>query len=362
MQRALVAALALAGALLTPAFAAAQVWEVEVHGGWLTTPEVSGGTTGLPAPGETFTTLGPFQSRRVSSWLVGDGADLMNAIASSNPGFNLPLRITPLDSVANTPLASRRSGGSAGFRVGRELTRQFVVEFNFDYASTPYEARGHVQSGLDATTSSFRTLLQNEVLLPSAIFVGKAITSSNALSVEGGSETLVTGAVRFNILTQGRLRPYVTGGGGVARYGGDSPTATAQSGYTFRFLNVSPFDERDAVVLTQTFDESGFVGLVGGGVSVYLRPTSGIRGDVRAHIGASTERVLLDATPSFTPGTPSIFFASLTSPSLSFSNFPQPSASPPSSLSGPAIVDFVSFESSKTKAQVTWSIGYFFRF
>src|SRR5688572_17847300 len=96
--------------LLMPSLTAAQQWEVEFHGGWQATPDVSGGSGSLPPPGATFSAP-PFQSRRVSSWLFGDGAQLLNAIAGAS-GFNVPQRITPLDSVANNLLAQRSSGGS----------------------------------------------------------------------------------------------------------------------------------------------------------------------------------------------------------------------------------------------------------
>jgi hypothetical protein len=328
----------------------------------LSSPDIAGGTTGLPAPGTPFITTGTFQSRRVSSWLVGDGAQLLNAIVGSNPGFNQPQRVTPLDSVANNPLADRKGGGSFGFRVSRELTPRIAAEFNFDYATVSVEARNGVQSGLDATTSSFRTVFQNEVFLPSLLFAGKTVTTSNSLAVEEGSEMAVTGAVKFNILTRGMFRPYVTGGAGVTRQRGDFPVATAEGRYTFRILSVFPFDERDSVTLTQTYDESVFVGVVGGGVNVHLRANSGIRVDVRAHVGTSNEQVLLDAAPTVTLGTPGFSIFSVTNPGISFNSLPQPSVSPPSSLSGAAVNDFVTFDSSRTRTQVTWSVGYFFRF
>jgi hypothetical protein len=200
--------LAWAAVSFVPTSALAQRWEVEVHGGWLSVPEISGGSTGLPTAGASFATFpgvagGP-SSRRVSSWLFGDGSQLLNGVLGSNPGFNLPQRITPLDSVLNNPLADRKSGGSFGFRVSRDLTPRFTAEFNFDYAQTPMELRAGVRSGLDSTTGSFGLVFQNELFLPSLIFVGKNVTASNSVQVEDGSEILTTGAIRVNLLTRAR--------------------------------------------------------------------------------------------------------------------------------------------------------------
>jgi hypothetical protein len=361
-MRSVVAALVVVcEALVMQTSAMAQSWEVEVHGGALSTSDISGGTSSLPAPGETFITTPPFSSRRVSSWLIGDGAQLLNAIIAA-PAFGVQQRLTPLDSVANNRLANRNGGGSVGFRVSRELTTRFAAEFNFDYANTPFEERSGVQSGLDATTSTFRVIFENPIFLPTVLFVGKAVTASNTLAIEDGNEIVASGAVRFTILTSGMIRPYVTGGAGVTRHGGHFTVATADAGYSFNALGVFPFNERDRVRLTQTFDESVFVGVVGGGAHLHLWSSSGLRVEVRAHIGSSTEQVLLDATPSVTVGNPAFQIFSATNPSISFNSFPQPSAFPPSSLSGAAIDEFSTFEASGARTQVTWSVGYFFRF
>jgi hypothetical protein len=358
--------LACAAVSFVPSSALAQRWEVEVHGGWLSVPEISGGSTSLPTPGASFATFpgvagGP-SSRRVSSWLFGDGSQLLNGVLGSNPGFNLPQRITPLDSVLNKPLADRKSGGNFGFRVSRDLTPRFTAEFNFDYAQTPMELRAGVQSGLDSTTGSFGLAFQNEAFLPSLIFVGKNVTASNSVQVEDGSEILTTGAIRVNLLTHGRFRPYVTGGAGVVKQRGSAPTASATGAYSFQMLGSFPMSERDTVAIRQTFDESMFVGLVGGGVHIPVNQRSGIRFDVRAHLGGTTDRTLVSATPNVAVAAAAFQIASLTTPSISFSSFAQNIPVPPSSLSGPTITDFTTFEASKTRTHTLFAVGYYFRF
>lgn len=350
--------LVLCAILSAPAAAAAQVgpWEVEVHGGTLVTPAIPSGDASLPPPGPTFLTAFGFQSRSVSSWFVGDGAQLLNDVSAA---FGSTTRITPLDPVANNPLADRKGGLNVGFRVGRRITPRLVAEFNFDYAGTSFEERAGVRSGLTATSASFGpTFLP--ILSPPFFFVGANPSATSSLEVEGGSEITATGTVRFDLLTRGRFTPYVTGGAGVARLSGNGPMATMNGGYSFLFFGIAPYDERDTVALTQTFDESVFIGVFGGGVNIAINPRSGIRVDARVHLGSATDRVELDATPRVTPGG-NAQISSGTTPSIAFSNSAQPTPNP-SSLSGPAIVDFTTFEASGVRTQFLWGVGYYFRF
>ncbi|HET9358995.1 MAG TPA: hypothetical protein VFO58_04560, partial [Vicinamibacterales bacterium] len=195
------------------------------------------------------------------------------------------------------------------------------------------------------------------------LFVGANPSATSSLQVDdGGSEITATGPVRFELLTRGRFTPYVTGGAGVTRLSGNGPMATVDGGYSFLFFGVFPFDEHDTVVLTQTFDELVFIGVLGGGINIAINARSGIRADARVHIGSTTDRVEMDATPRVTPGSPIFQVASVTTPSLSFSNIAPPNPFPPSSLSGPAITDFTTFEASGARSQFLWSVGYYFRF
>jgi hypothetical protein len=349
--------------LAVPTLVMAQdnAWEVEVHAGGLFTPDVSGGTGSLPPVGSSFTTPGGFQSRVVSSWFFGDGAQLLNGVAGSNPGFNVSQRITPLDVVLNNPLADRTGGGSFGFRVSRQLMPRIVAEFNFDYASTPFEARGGVQSGLEGTAASFAPVF--EALLPAPLFVGRNPRASSSLEIGDGSEIIVTGVVRINLLTQGRIIPYAAAGAGVTNYRGEGPVAVLDGGYSFLLFGVAPFNERDTVNMRQTFEESAPVGVFGGGVNVYLTVRSGIRVDARVHLGPARDEVLLNATPVVTVTPAGSLVFSSTNPSLSFNSLAGASTTlSPSSLSGRAITDFKTFEASGTRQQVLLSVGYFYRF
>jgi hypothetical protein len=294
----------------------------------------------------------------VSSWFFGDGAQLLNAAASASP-FTTGQRITPLDAVLNNPLADRQGGPNFGFRVSRGLTPRFVAEFNFDYASTPFEARPGVQSGLQTTAASFAPVF--EAFLPSALFVGRSPSAASSLEIVDGSEIVLTGTVRINLLTQGRIIPYATAGAGVTKYQGEGPVADLNGGYSFILMGVFRFNERDDVSVRQTFDESAPVGVFGGGANLYLTARSGLRVDARVHVGPSRDEVLLSATPEVTATASGTWVFSATNPSLSFNSLDLPQL-PPSSLSGAAIADFKTFEASGTRTQVFLSIGYFLRF
>ncbi len=66
--------------LLVPvaALAQGQKWEIEVHGGGTFASALSGGTSNLP--GSSPLTFFGLQSRSVSSWFFGDGAEHLNDV------------------------------------------------------------------------------------------------------------------------------------------------------------------------------------------------------------------------------------------------------------------------------------------
>jgi opacity protein-like surface antigen len=355
-----------AAAVVVPSAAMGQTapWEVEVHGGSVISPEIPSGSSSLPPPGTTFDIGAGFQSRSVSSWFVGDGAQLLNGVAAAFESLSgiAGARITPLDAVANNPLADRKGGASIGFRVGRRITARLVAEFNFDYASAPFEERASARSGLTSTSASFGPTF-SPILSPSFFFVGANPTATSGLEVDdGGREITYTGTVRFEFPTRGRFTPYVAGGAGVTQLKGDGPAATVDGGFSYLLAGIGPYEEHDTVALTQTFDESVFIGVFGGGVNIALNGRSGIRVDARVHMGSTTDRVEMDASPRVVPGSPRFWLASSTNPSISFNSMPQPSPFPPSSLSGPPIVDFTTFEASGVRSQFLWGVGYYFRF
>lgn len=104
-----------------------------------------------------------------------------------------------------------------------------------------------------------------------------------------------------------------------------------------------------------------FVGVFGGGVKYALSPRSGVRADVRAHIGKTGIDTLVDAAPAVQTSIPG-GTASFTNPSLQFASNPplQPNAT--STLSGPAINGFRTFQGTGTETQISFTAGWFWRF
>ena len=152
--------------VLVPVAALAQSngWEIEVHGGGAIASTLSRGTTNLPPVGAPLATPRPqFPSRRVSSWFLGDGAQLMNSAAAqfgAGGPFVFSDRITPLDAVLANPLAERQDGGGFGFRVSRAITDRFSAELNFDYSATPLQVPSDAVFGIQATAESFQPVFE----------------------------------------------------------------------------------------------------------------------------------------------------------------------------------------------------------
>jgi hypothetical protein len=275
-------------------------WEIEVHGGGALASALGGGTGGVPAAGAPFTSVTDFPTRRVSSWLFGDGANLLNDTLAA---FDSSQEVTALD-------------------------------------TGPFE---------DAAVSSTNTILDND-----------------------GTQIVATGTLNINLLTRGRFIPYASVGAGVISNNGDTPTANLEGDYTFEIFDLFPISETDRVSLRHAIDDTVLVGVFGGGIKVLLTDRSGIRVDVRVHLGDSTNRTLLDADPDVVevePGDSSFIIASFTDPSVQFSNDPtlirfsdDPTGVAESTLTGSDINDFEAFTVSGVARQFLVSVGYFWRF
>jgi hypothetical protein len=175
----------------------------------------------------------------------------------------------------------------------------------------------------------------------------------------------------------------------VAWRGGDAPSATVEGGYSFTHTTwdyvyicdgveegctlepinrySSPFDEHDVVGVRQTADSTALIGEFGGGIDLLVTSSSGFRTDFRVRVSPAVDRVVLDASPTINRSTSGSYAASFTHPSLAFnslpsSSFPPVVPGPPSSLSGPVVDDFTTFEAEGTHLQLLISVGYFFRF
>src|SRR5262245_13237755 len=328
-------------------------WEVEAHGGGMWTSSPSGGSAATLPAGTPFTTIAPgFSSLRVVSWLFGNGTTFLNQV---NAALRSSARITALDGVLGSAAASREDGGSFGFRVARRFGSRYAAEFGFDVAQTPLRLTGAASTGIEATRGSFVTAFNG--LLGTGPFTNVNVTATADVNRGSGHQILTTGVMTVDLLTHGRLIPFVAGGGGVIS-NGDSPGVTVLGNYAFSIVGVVPIHETDRVAVRVTENDHSTVGVFGGGIRYAASPRWGVRMDVRAIAGGGKTDTIVDATPSVVTGTPAGVIFSSTAPSIQFSSVP----SVFTSLSGPAISSLRTFTGSGSAVRTNLTGGVYFRF
>jgi hypothetical protein len=328
-------------------------WEVEFHvgGGLVSTPP--DGTASLPAVGPLFTTVVGTTSRQISSWYFGDGALLLNQVSAA---LGLVPRITPLDPLFQSSLSEGQPGVSFGFRLSRALNRRFGAEFTLDYGRGPLALRPSALAGIEATRASYVPAFT--ALVGSGPFVGPTVTSVSTIHEKEGSQTLMTGALTVNLMTSGRTIPYVSAGAGFKANTGGMPSASLDGNYRFQTLGLFPVNETDSVTLRTSVDE-GAVGVFGGGLKFAVSPRWGVRFDLRAFVNKVSIETLMDTRSRPSSATPSGAAASLSTPSLQFSNN---GTLGPSSLAGPPLTGFRTFTGRSWQSQTNVSGGLFLTF
>lgn len=346
----------------TPAPALTGVkWEIEAHvgGGTGNQPGTGAPISAFPA-GEPFTTLlGGRPSRYASTWYFGDGALLLNQIAAGFGSFAASSKVTPLDPVLTAASLERKSGPVVGVRLSRRLTSIIGAEFGVDSRSGSLNLTDSAVAGLDATRASFTPVWNALLATGTALFLSPSVSSTSTLTRKTDRrQTLVTGAVNFELPVTGRVVPYATVGGGVLIRSGNLPRATLTGNYQFRYLGTAPFNASDVVEVHFAEKDTAPVGLFGGGVKYTLTARQGLRAEVRAHVGSNSLDTLVDAHPSAVTGSPAFSISSFTTPSLVFSNTPATRAN----LTGPAIENLKTFAGSGREIQVNLTVGYFVRF
>jgi hypothetical protein len=155
----------------------------------------------------------------------------------------------------------------------------------------------------------------------------------------------------------------VTFGGGMLSGMGDVASVTLEGDYRFVIAPESgssvPIHETDRITLR--FEHSTtFVGLAGGGLRKQMSDRWGFRIDGRVFIGPANSRLLIDATPTVTPGSPAGFIETTTNPNIQFSN--DSATGRQSTLSGPALDGFTAFKSTGIQTRTLITFGVFVRF
>jgi hypothetical protein len=350
-------------ALASPAAAqVASKWEIEIHGGAAAGNSPTGGDGTLPVAGTPFTTLALQPSRRASSWYLGDGAALLNAV---NAAFPTGGRIAPLDPVLTQSATARSSGAAFGVRVGYAITRRFGAEFSLDVAARPLRFTNAFLDGVETTRASFTAAWDGLIATGGGfIFTAPNITSTSDIKKRGGRQLVTNGVLVINLPSRGAILTYATVGAGLVANEGAVPTVTLTGNYRFTSLNgLAPnsftVNETD-VVKVRTAGGSSFTTVFGGGIKVMRSSRWGIRADVRAHVGAMRNDLMLSLTPNVATQAGGGAIASTHNPSMQFSS--DPSTGFRSSLAGPAVDGFRVFHGSGVSTLLNLTAGVYFKF
>lgn len=330
-------------------------WEIEGYGGLSITRLPAGGTSTLPRPGPGITTSSPiFPSRQVPSWFFGDGTVLLNGV---NTEFEVPQRITPLETILTSIGSDRSSGAALGLRLRRGLGSRWAAELSIDVLTGSAALTDDIRAGIETTRASYESAFQ--ALFETGPLADPRVTATATESDESGRAIGVTGALIFRAGSIAGLEPYLTMGGGILSGAGSGSSATLTGTYSFSVQGEVPIAETDRVTVRFTHDTTP-VGVVGGGVRRRVSERWGFSIDGRVFIGRNGTGVRLDAEPAVTTGAPPGFIESFTTPSIQFSN--DISTGRQSTLSGTPLDDFPLFKGSGIQTRVLVTVGVFTRF
>jgi len=331
-------------------------WEIEFHGGGMFTTNPDGGSSNLPGPGAPFTTGAGSPSRAVSSFYFGDGALLFNQYLAAFGCAPACTEMTPLDPVLTTRTADRDNGGDFGFRISRDITPRWAIEANFDYSLANLRIRSAGLTGIEASRASWAAAWNN--WFPFTFGTGISVTSTATIDRAEGHQIFGTAGVNVNLLTEGKLIPYLSFGGGALANTGDLPSALLVGNYQVTFGG--PHNVTDTVLVNWDMPGVQGVGYVGGGFKYYVTPRWGFRLDVRDYLSGNGLRQSVSALPNVATLAPAeSIAASGTTPDLNFSNDPTVGQD---TLSGPALTRFRTFTGDGVRNQIVASGGIFFRF
>lgn len=353
--------LALGVLLATPVSATGQSpneqsrrWQVDVVGGISLFELPTGGEAALPPPGPTLTATSPiYQSRRIPTWFLSDGASLVNG---ANREFGFAALLPPIDNVLGSLGLAGSNAPLGGLRAARYFTNRLALELGITLHQGSSEIDPALIDAAESAAAGFDAAFTG--LFSSGAFSNVSVSSSSTVSGSTTRELLSTVALRVHVLS-GRTSPYVTIGGGVLSGVGARPSVTLRGDYAFTFLGGPSFVESDT--LTIGFKQPlSAQGIVGAGFRTELSPRIGLVVDGRAMIGKPTYTLTLDAAPTVETRTPAGFVESGTTPSVHFSN--NSSTGRLSTLSGDPLSGFEVFRSSDWQVRYVITAGIGIRF
>ncbi|HEX7798523.1 MAG TPA: hypothetical protein VF456_29365 [Vicinamibacterales bacterium] len=281
---------------------AGQNWEIEAHGGVLTSTNPSSGTSTLPPIGPDIPLNGPASTsitRQVPSWYFGDGAAILNEIL----GPRSPVQIAPLDPLLESRIVDRQAGGSLGVRVDRALTSRFAIEFAFDAARGTLAIRPASRTIAAASVASFSPVWTTLLSLPTTST--QTVTSDVAFDDKRGHQLITTGSLLVNLLTRPGFTPYVAVGAGYIAASDDAPSVSLVGNYSFIFpaVVISPnipqahINQTDTVTV-QTVARNTMTWVFGGGVKYALGDHWGVRADLRDYVNRDVVQTVVSTAPA----------------------------------------------------------------
>ena len=328
-------------------------WEIAFHAGFDGTTNPRGGlATPFPAA-PTLEVGGAFApSRRIPSWFFGEGAAVFNAARTQILG--VPPPIAPLDDLFERASTHRTSGAVFGARIARWLNARYALEFSFDVGTGTMALTPETLETIEVTRASFVPAF--------ATLFGARLTDGHARATiveQEGRHLVATGALVINLMQSDRFAPYAVVGGGIDSPRGEAAEVALDGMYEFRTaLAMSLIRETDTVTI-QYESARSLVMMFGGGFRWDLSPRSGLRGEVRVHLGSNGPHVLVSTAATNVrlegPPTAVLFVAT---PSLLFSG----STTLMSTLSGSAVERFEAFRTSALWTRAAITFGYFLRF
>jgi opacity protein-like surface antigen len=343
---------------------AGQNWEIEAHGGVLTSTNPSSARSTLPPIGPDIPLNGPASTsitRQVPSWYFGDGAAILNEIL----GPRAPIQIVPLDPLLESRIVDRQTGGSLGVRVDRALTPRFAVEFAFDAARGTLAIRPASKTLTGASNASFSPVWTTVLSLPTAN--NQTVTSDATFDDKRGHQLITTGSLLVNLLTRSGFTPYVAVGAGYIAAGDDAPSVTLVGNYSFIFPSVlivptipqAHINQTDTVKV-QTVAKNTMTWVFGGGVKYALGDRWGVRADLRDYVNRDVLRTVVSTAPASAfggpPGTLTFSFRQ-TAPLIVFSTSPLTISTLSTSLN-----DVQTFRGRGIVNQVNATAGIYWRF
>ena len=333
---------------------AAPRWQLEGFGGLSLFDLPKDGTATLPPIGASLITSGPTNpTRRVSTWFLGDGAQILNGV---NAEFGIPARISPLDAVISTLSLSGTNAPAFGLRLRRIVSDRIAVEFSADMMPGSRELSPELMAAVEQARGGFVSAFNG--LLATGPFSNINV-SATATTTNNSARDLATTLAAQWMFKSGAFEPYLALGGGLVHRMGDLPAVTVMGTYRFTIGGTVPINETD--VLTLRYDQgTAVIGLVGAGVRRTLNDRFGFSVDGRVFLGQQTLTLRLDSTPTVTTGTPAGFIESFTTPAIQFSN--NSSTGRTSTLSGEPLNAFKAFTTNGRQTRYIVSAGVFVRF